>query len=141
MKDTKRFLFVLSAILLTATLSCSSSEKETVVMESITPGEYSYLTSVSTHRFSHPMDRCFQSSLEALEMLGLEILESNSDALVGTIKARFSDLKEMEISLEAISEKVTEVRVDTGYMGTKANKRKATRIMRTINSLLNPPSP
>ena len=77
----------------------------------------------------------YKASMQATQDLGLRIIQSGQDQLQGKIVARTAEDKRVVISLTSITEKATQITIDTGSLAS------ASRVYRAIMQGLGEPTP
>lgn len=66
-----------------------------------------------------PLAQTVQAAEDALEALGLPVLESKADKLTAHLESEYADGKHVWIDMEALSEATTRARIRVGVMGDK----------------------
>ncbi len=66
-----------------------------------------------------PLLQAVQATEDALEALGLPVLESKADKLTAHLESEYADGKHVWIDMEAFSEATTRARIRVGVMGDK----------------------
>lgn len=99
-------------------------------------GAYKYFKNHVERDYAANLDRCHDAALRAVENLGLGPAAASKDFQRGTVRARTSDGRVVEVISEYVSATLTRVDVRVGDFETDANRAAAERIHEELARLL-----
>ena len=128
-----RKMIAFSAVLAAGTLMGLGCTSSVIAPEGTTAATYRLGKLKDT--LTTDIGTAYKVSMQATQELGLRIIQSGQDQLQGKIVARTAEDKRVVISLPSITEKATQITIDTGSLAS------ASRVYRAVMQGLGEPTP
>jgi hypothetical protein len=111
---------ILSALLLPALPACTNSAS---AGKGDTTASFNKATGNLTATTDASLDNAFAAAKQAMNDMGYSTEKASQDALKGVITAREADGGRIDVTLERMADRVTEIEVSVGPFGNEAKAR------------------
>jgi hypothetical protein len=116
-KVIRQFIVILSLFMVTA---ASPGCIPLIVGAAAGAGGYAWVRGALVKEFDVPAETLSSASIRAIKQLNLSLEEEKTDRLSGYIRAKLADKQKVVISIKALTEKKSEVRIRIGVFGDQA---------------------